>query len=109
MKRLATFLFVGSLGLVSGTAAFLVPPLLALPAAAQSGQQGLILGTPPGNPDQGVLGGDRFEVIARQILPAVVSVEAIKQAKGVPGSVSKGKPVEESGSGVIVQMPNQKG
>jgi S1-C subfamily serine protease len=42
---------------------------------------------------------DRFESVASKVLPAVVSVEAVKPPKGN----GKGKPVEESGSGVIVK------
>jgi serine protease Do len=44
---------------------------------------------------------DRFEAVAAKIAPAVVSVEAIKPAKLTASG--KGKPVEESGSGVIVK------
>jgi S1-C subfamily serine protease len=43
---------------------------------------------------------DRFEAIAAKILPAVVSVEAVKPPKANSG---KTKPVEESGSGVLVK------
>jgi serine protease Do len=41
---------------------------------------------------------DRFESVANKVSPAVVSIEATKPA--VPG---KSRPVEESGSGVIIQ------
>ncbi len=105
MKRMATYVFVGSIALLGGTAAVIVPPLLVVPAAAQ---QGTTLGTPAGA-DPATALGDRFEAVARQVLPAVVSVEAVKPARTLPGSTAKGKPVEESGSGVIVQMPSQKG
>jgi S1-C subfamily serine protease len=43
---------------------------------------------------------DRFEAVAAKVLPAVVSVEAVKPPKANSG---KSKPVEESGSGVIVK------
>jgi serine protease Do len=45
---------------------------------------------------------DRFEAIATRVLPAVVSVEAIKPPRAVTNG--KGKPVEESGTGIIVKL-----
>jgi S1-C subfamily serine protease len=104
MQRLVTLLFVGGFAFLGGGAAIVVPPLLVVPASAQ---QGTVLGTPAGTHQVDAL-SDRFEAIARQVLPAVVSVEAVKPPKVVPGSTAKGKPIEESGSGVIVQLPNQK-
>jgi serine protease Do len=50
---------------------------------------------------------DRFEAIAAKVAPAVVSIEAIKPPKGGPGG--KGKPVEESGSGVLVKIEGRAG
>ncbi|HYV38377.1 MAG TPA: trypsin-like peptidase domain-containing protein [Gemmataceae bacterium] len=105
MNRFATFLFVGSCAILGGTAAVTVPPLLVMPATAQ---QGTTLGAPTAAEPVIAL-GDRFEAIAKQVLPAVVSVEAVKPPKVVPGSTAKAKPVEESGSGVIVQLPHHKG
>jgi len=43
--------------------------------------------------------GERFEAVIRQMAPSVVSVEAIK-----PPAPGKTKPVEESGSGVILRL-----
>src|SRR5438876_12039425 len=43
--------------------------------------------------------GERFEAVIRQMAPSVVSVEATK-----PPAPGKTKPVEESGSGVIVRL-----
>jgi serine protease Do len=105
MTRLATLLFVGIFALLGGTAAVALPPLLEVPATAQ---QSTPLGAAAAQ-DPVAAFSDRFEAIARQVLPAVVSVEAVKPGKTIPGSIGKSKPVEESGSGVIVQMPNQKG
>jgi S1-C subfamily serine protease len=49
---------------------------------------------------------ERFEQVARRVCPAVVAIEAIKdQAK--PGG--KSRPVEESGSGVLVRVAGQNG
>jgi S1-C subfamily serine protease len=47
---------------------------------------------------------DRFERIAQKVTPAVVSIEAVKPAKS-----AKGKPIEESGSGVIVSLEGRAG
>jgi serine protease Do len=104
MKRLLTVLFVGGCALLGGTAAIKLPPLLLVPAAAQPGTT---LGTPATDPSAQL--GERFEAVARQVAPAVVAVEAIKPAKIGPNGQPKGKPVEESGSGVIVKMPGKTG
>jgi S1-C subfamily serine protease len=48
---------------------------------------------------------DRFEAVARKVSPTVVAIEASKVAnKG-----GKSKTVEESGSGVLVRLPDRKG
>ncbi|MCI0380307.1 MAG: trypsin-like peptidase domain-containing protein [Gemmataceae bacterium] len=49
---------------------------------------------------------ERFEAVAAKVTPAVVSVEAVKPPKPAQG---KNKPVEESGSGVIVKLDGQNG
>jgi serine protease Do len=105
MKKLSLALFFTTCALLGGTAAYTLPPLLVVPAAAQSGTT---LGTPsPGDPLAAL--GDRFEMVARQIAPSVVAVEAVKPVKMLPGSTAKPKTVEESGSGVIVQFQSHKG
>ena len=48
----------------------------------------------------------RFETLVQKIMPAVVSVDAIKPA--APGA-AKNKPTEDSGSGVLVQLPGYRG
>jgi S1-C subfamily serine protease len=50
---------------------------------------------------------ERFETVAARALPSVVSVEAIKPAK--PAAEGKNKPVEESGSGVIIRLDGRDG
>jgi serine protease Do len=45
---------------------------------------------------------DRFESIVQRVLPAVVSVEAVKQAKSTANG--KARAVEETGSGVIIKL-----
>src|SRR5262249_28405062 len=104
MKRFAWILFVGSCTLLGGTAAVTLPPLLVVPAAAQPGTT---LG-PPSATDPLAALGERFEAVARHVSPAVVAVEAVKPAKVLPGSTAKAKPIEESGSGVIVQFSGSK-
>jgi serine protease Do len=105
MKKLSIALLFTTCALLGGTAAYTLPPLLVVPAAAQSGTT---LGTPsPGDPLAAL--GDRFETIARLVAPAVVAVEAVKPPKMLPGSTAKPKAVEESGSGVLVQLAGWKG
>jgi S1-C subfamily serine protease len=105
MKRVFSLAFVGLCALLGGTAAMTLPPLLVVPASAQ---QGTTLG-PPSAGDPVLALGERFEAVAKQAGPAVVAIEAVKPAKMLPGSTAKGKPVEESGSGAIVNMPGYKG
>jgi S1-C subfamily serine protease len=88
-----------------GSTAAVTLPSLVVPAAAQ---QGATLGIPAPADSLSAL-SDRFESIAKQLLPAVVSVEAVKPARQIPGSTTKTRPTEESGSGVIVQMAGYKG
>ena len=45
---------------------------------------------------------DQFQAVIQQIGPAVVAVDAVKPPSGDP--TAKGKPVEESGSGVLVKL-----
>ena len=92
MKRIVLPCVVGAL-LFFGTGAFLHIPLqLGSPLAAQSGA--------PANADSLAQLSDRFESVASKVLPAVVSVEAVKPPKTGSG---KTKGAEESGSGVIVK------
>src|SRR5262245_31126886 len=51
---------------------------------------------------------ERFEAIAARVGPSVVSVEAIKPAKPATPS-AKSRPVEESGSGVILKLDGRSG
>jgi S1-C subfamily serine protease len=76
-----------------------IPLQIGAPAAAQ-GQGGLP------TVDLATQLGERFEAIARKVGPAVVSIEAVKPPR--PGS-DKAKPVEESGSGVIIKATGYSG
>src|SRR6516165_7190106 len=98
MKRVALLLFVGSCAFAGGLAATLLPGHLAPWASAQAGDK---LAAPTS--DLARL-GDRFEAVARRVSPAVVAVEATKPN----ASGGKGKPVEESGSGVLIKVEGVK-
>jgi serine protease Do len=92
MQRFFIPCLIGAAFLLGASALVHVPVPLAGPASAQS--QPPILG--PADPLLQL--SDRFEAVASRVLPAVVSVEAVK-----PIQEKKGKPVEESGSGVIIK------
>ncbi len=47
---------------------------------------------------------DRFESIVARVGPSVVSVEAIKPAKPAANGTGKNRPIEESGSGVLLKL-----
>jgi serine protease Do len=92
MKRVLLTCIAGACIFFSAGAITNLPLQIGSPVAAQQ------RATPSSDPL--VQLSDRFEAIASKISPAVVSVEAIKPSKLTGG---KGKPVEESGSGVIVK------
>lgn len=52
--------------------------------------------------------GARFEYVARKVSPAVVAVEAVKQAPA-RGNSGKTRSVDESGSGVLIHIPRHPG
>jgi len=97
MKRYVIPLGVG-LALFCGSSAVWRGPMQ---LGAQSQAQ------PGGHGDAVVQIGDRFEAIASRVTPAVVAVEAVKPAKA--NTDSKAKPVEESGSGLIVKVEGRPG
>lgn len=68
-----------------------LPPAPALPVAAVDPLMAL---------------SERFEQVAQRVLPAVVSVEAVKPPKN-PANAKK--PQEESGSGVLVKLDSRPG
>jgi serine protease Do len=100
MKRFALFFLVGACSMVGGLAATLLPSHWLNPVVAQ--EQSL------SSADLLKL-SDHFEWVAKKVGPAVVAVEATKPAQPTATSGNKSRPVEESGSGVLVQFPNQKG
>ena len=50
---------------------------------------------------------DRFETLVPKVSPAVVAIEAVKPP--APSLSGKGKPIEESGSGIIVKIDGVRG
>src|SRR6478672_4475720 len=96
MKRILLYGLVGCCALLGGTATTI--PL---------GIGQTKTGDPPAAVDLVEQLSNRFETIARTVSPAVVSVEAVKPAKSTTNA--KGKQIEESGSGVIIQVERQSG
>ena len=102
MKRYVLPIGVGLALLYGGSASLRGPIDLGSSASAQSqplrnGAAGDLL----------VQLGERFEAVASRVTPSVVAVEAVKPAK--PAASGKGKPVEESGSGLIVRVEGRPG
>lgn len=101
MKRIALIGLLSS-AFVGGIFAVKLMPRLESPLAAQSLNSS---GLPSASTDVLKL-GDRFEAVARKVSPAVVYIEATKPASST-NSAAKSKPVEESGSGVIIRLDGQ--
>src|SRR5437588_11622228 len=99
MKRVVLVMFLGSCAYLGGSTAVTVGPRFRGPAAAQQQASG---GLPAPTSDVLRL-GDRFEAVARKVSPAVVYVEATKPAASGSGPNGKQKPIEESGSGMIIK------
>lgn len=99
MKRVGLYFLVGGgacLGgmILSAAAWRFVPYAMAQPQAT--------VGLPAPASDMVRL-GDRFEAVARKVSPAVVSIEATKPPAPSGNSSSRSRPIEESGSGVIIR------
>jgi S1-C subfamily serine protease len=94
MKRAVLTVFLGG-GAFFGSSMFMtLATRLESPAAAPPQSGGL-----PAPASDVLKLADRFEAVARQVSPAVVYVEAVQPQAASGG---KGRPVEESGSGVII-------
>jgi serine protease Do len=95
LQRVLALAFFGICAGLAGGAILLVGPRL-IPFATAQGQANNLP-----SPLSDVLRlGDRFEVIARKIAPAVVYVEATKPSKTTGNKTSS---LEESGSGVLIR------
>jgi S1-C subfamily serine protease len=103
MKRFITILLVGGCAFWGGSAAVVVGPRWQSSAVAQT-----TLSQPSSSSNSDILRvADRFESVARLVSPAVVYVEASKPGGAAAGG--KVRSVEESGSGVIIRVPNHRG
>ncbi|HMF11095.1 MAG TPA: trypsin-like peptidase domain-containing protein, partial [Gemmataceae bacterium] len=95
MKRILTYSVLAGLAVAGGALATLLSSRFISSAVAQ--QQA----TPLTSEVDRL--GERFERVARKIAPTVVAVEAVKPPAAT--SNGKGKPIEESGSGVVIRAP----
>jgi serine protease Do len=94
MKRIFPWCFLGVCAFVGGLVGVSLGPRIVQPVFAQSSS----LSAVPSGGNEVLKLGDRFEQVARKLAPSVVAIEAIK-----PAAAGKAKPVEESGSGVIIR------
>ena len=101
MKRNLFMLFVVGCAFFGGAVAVTVAPRFEAPAAAQ----GRLPNNLPAPTSDVMKLGDRFEMVARKVSPAVVYVEATKPPAA---GEAKAKPVEESGSGIIIHPEGQR-
>jgi serine protease Do len=106
MKRTLLLCFLGTCAFLGGAAGSLWAPHLAGPVAAQT--------EPPSSPPPPSGGdllrlSDRFEFVARRVGPAVVALEAVKPAPATGASAGRSRPVEESGSGILIRGDGRPG
>jgi S1-C subfamily serine protease len=108
MRRVLMPLFLGTCSLLGGMLASTFGPRFMPAAVAQPGAA-LAPVTPPvpvdathGDPTRL---SDRFEQVARRLGPAVVAIEAVKPSNKAG---SKGRSVEESGSGVMIRVAGRR-
>src|SRR5262245_51754517 len=90
MKRIGMLALLGVCAFAGGLAAVALGPRTMPNVIAQS--------PPPSSSEALTRLSERFESIATRVSPAVVSIEAVK-----PPSAGKTRPVEESGSGIIIR------
>ncbi|HEV3262199.1 MAG TPA: trypsin-like peptidase domain-containing protein [Gemmataceae bacterium] len=97
MRRALLMVFVGSCAFMGGAA---IVGLTSRVESLAADQPAIRLPRPTSDVLQI---GDRFEIVARKVSPAVVYIEATKPA----GTSDKSRPVEESGSGVIIKVDGE--
>ena len=96
---------------VCGTSAFfggLAAELFFRPTTDLSAQPSPLPPAPTPDPVRAHL-TDRFQTVIKMVGPAVVSVDAVKPPAASTSTSNKGKPIEESGSGVMVRFPGVAG
>jgi serine protease Do len=98
LKRLGLVAFCGAAAFFGGLAA----ELLFRPAASLNAQSPLPP-APTADTTRSHL-TDRFQAVIRLVGPSVVAVDAVKPPAPNTSTSNKGKPVEESGSGVLVRF-----
>ncbi|MBL8792704.1 MAG: trypsin-like peptidase domain-containing protein [Planctomycetia bacterium] len=104
MRKLIFLMFLGGCAFAGGLASVALSPRLTALVAAQT--NGSVVLPAPGTDVLKV--GDRFELVAKRVSPAVVSVEATKPgAQNANGQRSRA--VDESGSGVLVKVNGRPG
>jgi S1-C subfamily serine protease len=96
-------LFLGSCSFLGGAVVMIAGPRLLVPTT----QARAAAGDLPDPVSDVVRLSDRFENVARKVSPAVVYVEAVKPAAA--NARGKKRPLEESGSGVILQAAGRRG
>jgi serine protease Do len=110
MRRVLMPLFLGCCSVLGGILVVSFGPRFTPSAVAQPAEPAPIVPQPatPGEAPHvdPVRLGDRFEQVARRVGPAVVAIEAVKPSTKAG---SKGKSVEESGSGVMIRVAGQRG
>jgi S1-C subfamily serine protease len=105
MKRTLLLCFLGGCAFLGGAAGSLWTPHLVGPAAAQTQPPS----APPAPAGDLLRLSDRFEWVARRAGPAVVALEAVKPSPATGLSATRQRPVEESGSGVLVRPDGRPG
>jgi S1-C subfamily serine protease len=108
MKRIFLVLFLGGCSFLGGGVMMTFLPRMTNPAVAQTQSKSDRKDLPAKANDSLGL-SHRFESVARKVSPAVVYVEATKPAQTNGLARSKKRPVEESGSGVLIQVQGQRG
>jgi S1-C subfamily serine protease len=107
MRRVLTTLFLGGCSLLGGMLAVTLSYRITPTASAQPAAPVPI--APSSNEPAAVEAvrlSERFEQVARRVAPSVVAIEAVKQSTKAE---SKGKMIEESGSGVLIRVAGQRG
>ena len=108
MKRTLMLIFLGGCAFAGGVAG---AGLLQSPAPIQAENAKNVPPPPPpaytGRSSAPL--DDRFQDVIQKLSPAVVAIEAVKPPTTTASGKSSGKPVEESGSGIIVKWEGVRG
>jgi S1-C subfamily serine protease len=103
LKRVAMVAVCGGCAFFGGVASE------ALRSAAPVSAQPSPLPPAPAAGETGDSLSERFQKVISKVSPSVVSVDAVKPPAPATSTSNKGKPVEESGSGVVVRFPGVAG